>query len=89
MKPQPDPVVKASLNNQSAETLYLPSVALAEMLFSICSLPMGKRKDMLSQVFDGLMELFEGRILPSNFYKARHRFINKHVYVTRVQSISL
>jgi predicted nucleic acid-binding protein len=72
MKPQPNPVVRAWLNNQSAETLYLPSVALAEMLFGIRSLPMGKRKNMLSQAFDGMMALFEDRILPFDIKAAHH-----------------
>lgn len=35
MKPDPHPVVRAWLNDQVAETLYLPSVTLAELLFGI------------------------------------------------------
>ena len=33
MKPEPNPVVRAWLNDQAAETLYLSSVTLAELLF--------------------------------------------------------
>jgi predicted nucleic acid-binding protein len=44
MKPEPNPAVLAWLNNQTAETLYLTSVTLAEMLFGIAALPMGKPK---------------------------------------------
>lgn len=64
MKPNPDPAVRAWLNEQSAETLYLTTVTLAELMFGIAALPHGKRKEMLSEALDGLMALFRGRILP-------------------------
>jgi len=35
MKPDPHPLVREWLNEQVAETLYLSSVTLAELLFSI------------------------------------------------------
>lgn len=35
MKPQPDAAVRAWLNDQAAEILYLSSVTLAELLFDI------------------------------------------------------
>ena len=72
MKPEPNPVVKAWLNEQSAETLYLSSVTLAELFFGIGILPTGKRKDMLSEVLGGLMDLFNGRILSFDADAARH-----------------
>ena len=71
MKPDPHPYVRAWLNNQAAETLYLSSVTLAELLFGIASLPVGKRKDMLAQTLDGLMELFRDRVLPFDTDAAR------------------
>jgi len=64
MKPEPHPAVRAWLNDQSAETLYLSSVTLAELLFGIGALPVGKRKDMLARALDGLMGLFRDRVLP-------------------------
>ena len=48
MKPEPYPVARAWLNDQAAETQYLISVTLAELLFGIRALPGGKRKDMLT-----------------------------------------
>ena len=66
MKPEPHPTVLAWLNNQAAETLYLSSVTLAELLFGIAALPTGKRKEMLSQALEGLMGLFRDRVLPFN-----------------------
>ncbi len=63
MKPEPHPNVRAWLNKQAAETLYLSSITLAELLFGIGAPPDGKRKDMPGQALDGLMALIEGRVL--------------------------
>ena len=64
MKPSPDPAVMAWLNDQVAETLYLTSVALAELLFGLGSLHAGRRRDALAGVLESLLEVFRGRILP-------------------------
>ncbi len=72
MKPEPNPVVRAWLNDQAAETLYLSSVTLAELLFGIAALPSGKRKDMLALTLDGLMGLFKDRVLSFDVEAARH-----------------
>ena len=72
MKPEPNPVVRAWLNDQAAETLYLSSVTLAELLFGIAALPSGKRKAMLALTLDGLMGLFKDRVLPFDVEAARH-----------------
>ncbi|MGE4071139.1 MAG: type II toxin-antitoxin system VapC family toxin [Lysobacterales bacterium] len=71
MKPEPHPAVRAWLNDQTAETLYLSSVTLAELLFGIAALPAGKRKDMLKQTLDGLLGLFGDRVLPFDTDAAR------------------
>src|SRR5271168_5390536 len=71
MKPEPHPSVRAWLNNQATETLYLSSVTLAELLFGIAVLPAGKRKDMLAQALDGLMRLFRDRVLAFDTDAAR------------------
>ena len=71
MKPEPHQRVRAWLNDQAAETLYLSSVTLAELLFGIAALPVGKRKDMLAQALDGLMGLFRDRVLPFDIDAAR------------------
>lgn len=72
MKPEPHPAVRAWLNAQAAETLYLSSVTLAELLFGIAALPAGKRKDMLAKALDGLLGLFRDRVLPFDTDAARH-----------------
>lgn len=71
MKPRPDSAVRAWFNGQAAETLFLPSIALAEILFGIAALPAGRRKDALAQALDGLMALFTGRVLPFDAEAAR------------------
>jgi toxin FitB len=72
MKPEPHPAVLAWLNDQAAETLYLSSVTLAELLFGIRALPAGKRKNMLAHALDGLTALFKNRVLPFDADAARH-----------------
>ncbi len=72
MKPDPDPIVQAWLNEQGAETLFLTSVTLAELLFGVGALPGGKRRDMLAKALDGLVALFRERILPFDTDAARH-----------------
>ena len=71
MKPDPDPNVRAWLNEQAAETLFLSSVTLAELMFGIAALPVGKRKKMLADALGGLLELFNGRVLPFDVDAAR------------------
>ena len=76
MKPEPHPAVRAWLNEQAAETLYLSSVTVAELLFGIGALPPGKRRDMLAQALDGLLALFRNRVLPFDIDAAR-RYADK------------
>ncbi len=71
MKPEPNAAVRTWLNDQAVETLYLSSVTLAELLFSVAALPVGKRKNMLSSALEGLVGLFEGRMLPFDAEAAR------------------
>ncbi len=71
MKPEPHPAVRAWLNGQATETLYLSTVTLAELLFGIGALPVGRRKDLLAQTLDGLMRLFRDRVLPFDMDAAR------------------
>jgi toxin FitB len=71
MKPEPDVAVRSWLNDQAAETLYLTSVTLAELLFGIRALPAGKRKNMLDRALSELVKLFEDRVLAFDTDAAR------------------
>ena len=71
MKPEPHPSVRDWLDAQAAETLFLSSVTIAELLFGIGALPRGKRKDRLASALDGVLDLFTARILPFDTAAAR------------------
>jgi hypothetical protein len=72
MKPEPSPTVRTWLNEQVAETLYLTSVTLAEILFGIAVLQAGRRRNTLTRTLDGLLDLFGDRVLPFDTDAARH-----------------
>ena len=71
LKPEPAPAVRMWLDEQAAETLYLSSVTVAELMFGIGALPTGRRKDKLTAAVEGVMELFADRILPFDTRAAR------------------
>ncbi|MCA0423285.1 MAG: type II toxin-antitoxin system VapC family toxin [Proteobacteria bacterium] len=71
MKPEPHSSVRDWLDAQVAETLFISSVTVAELLFGIGVLPRGKRKDNLAVALDGVMDLFGSRILPFDAGAAR------------------
>lgn len=65
MRANGNPAVKAWLDRQVAETLYLTATSLSELLVGIEMLPGGKRKDGLEAALSGLLDvLFGSRILP-------------------------
>jgi toxin FitB len=72
MKPDANPALRTWLNEQVAETLYLTSVTLAEILFGIAVLPAGRRRNTLTRALDGLLDLFGDRVLPFDTDAARH-----------------
>ncbi|MCA3351066.1 MAG: type II toxin-antitoxin system VapC family toxin [Roseomonas sp.] len=72
IKPESHPAVRAWLDAQLAETLFLPSITIAELLFGIGVLPDGRRKTILAARIDGLLEAFAGRILPFDARAAQH-----------------
>ena len=71
MKPEPNPSVRDWLDAEAAETLFLSSVTVADLLFVVGALPDGKRKDNLAAALDGVMDLFGARILPFDASAAR------------------
>ena len=71
MKPAPDLAVRDWLDAQAAETLYLSSITVAELLFGIGALAKGKRQDRLAVALHGVLELFAGRILSFDTDAAR------------------
>ena len=65
IKPNPDPAVLAWLDRQMAESLFLTSVSLAELLVGVETLPEGRRKQHLrAALSEFISNLFGARILP-------------------------
>ncbi|HSR71776.1 MAG TPA: type II toxin-antitoxin system VapC family toxin [Kiloniellales bacterium] len=65
MRPAGDAAVRAWLDRQVAETLYLTATSLSELLLGMEVLQNGKRKDRLGAVLAELLtNLFGPRILP-------------------------
>ena len=65
MRPSPEAAVLAWINNQAAETLWLNSVVVSELLYGVARLPDGKRRAQLAQAVQTMLaEDFSGRVLP-------------------------
>ena len=65
MRVKPDRNVLAWIDAQAAESLYLSTVSLAELLLGIESLPAGKRRKALAAALDReIIALFGERIAP-------------------------
>ena len=64
LKPGGDPKVKAWLDAQALETLFLSTITLAELAFGIAAMPTGERRTRLRRALDEeITPLFDGRIL--------------------------
>lgn len=72
IKPDPHPSVLAWLDAQAAETVFLSSITVAELLFGIGVLPDGRRKALLAARIDGVLDQFNDRVLPFDAAAARH-----------------
>ena len=65
LRPMPDETVIAWLDAQLAETLFLTSINLAELLGGVARLPSGRRRDdFAARLTNALRRLFEDRVLP-------------------------
>lgn len=64
LRSRPDVRVINWLDDQAADTLYLTSLTVAEILYGIEALRTGRRRTALSEGFGGeVLPVFEGRIL--------------------------
>jgi len=64
MRQDPDPRVMSWLDAQEADTLFLTTVAVAELGFGIAALPPGRRRAQLEAFLREVVERFHERILP-------------------------
>ena len=72
IKPEPHPEVRASLDARPAETLFISSITVAELLFGIGVLPEGKRRATLASRIDRLLAQFDERVRPFDTKAAKH-----------------
>ncbi len=72
MRPEPDQALRSWLDEQVAETLFISSVTVAELLFGIGVLPAGARKEQLNALVSRALALFAHRLLPFDVEAARH-----------------
>ena len=64
MRARGDPQVVAWLDQQEAKSLFISTVSVAEILFGVAALPVGKRRRRLADAFESaIVRLFEDRIL--------------------------
>ncbi len=79
IKPEPHSSVLAWLDAQAAETLFISSITVAELLFGTRVMPDGRRKDLLAIRIGTLLDQFAARILPFDTLAAR-RYADLAVY---------
>lgn len=60
LKPIPEPRVLTWLDAQLVETLYMPTIVLAEFLTGIEGMPEGKRRDIAENSANRILELLIG-----------------------------
>ena len=73
MRPQPEAIVAAWLNDQPEEELWTTSVVIAELHSGVDMLPTGRRQRALRDAVESMIaEDFRGRILDLDGNCARH-----------------
>ncbi|WP_082832779.1 PIN domain-containing protein [Thalassospira xiamenensis] len=62
---EPNPDVLAWIDAQAVETLYLSAITVAELRYSLATMPEGKRRTIyLDPLANEVLPTFAGRILP-------------------------
>ena len=72
MKPRPDGKVEEWMAVQSAESLYITSVSIAEMRYGVNIVPEGRRKQALHEVLQRVLNFYALRVLVFDVRAARH-----------------
>ena len=72
LKARSEPRVVAWLNRQPAETLFISTISVSEILFGIEALVAGKRRNRLAEPFENaVLHWFAGRVLNFDLEAAR------------------
>ena len=73
LQQQPDPQVVAWLDDQPAESIWLSSITVFEARYGLALLPAGRRKDLLEQRFEELVQDdLQNRVLLFDINAAAH-----------------
>lgn len=73
LQQQPDPQVVAWLDDQPAESIWLSSITVFEARYGLALLPAGRRKDLLEQRFEDLLQDdLQNRVLLFDINAAAH-----------------
>ena len=73
MQQQPDPRVVAWLDDQPAESIWLSSITVFEARYGLALLPAGRRKDVMEQRFEALVQDdLQNRVLLFDIHAAAH-----------------
>jgi hypothetical protein len=71
-KVAPDPRVRAWMDAQMIETLYLSAVTVAELRFGLAMMPAGKRRSIYQDRLEReVLPAFTGRVLPFDLDASR------------------
>jgi toxin FitB len=72
LKARGDSRVVAWLDRQPADTLFISTISVSEILFRIAALAAGKRRNRLAAAFEtAILRLFAGRVLSFDLEAAR------------------
>ncbi|TAN23474.1 MAG: type II toxin-antitoxin system VapC family toxin [Acidobacteria bacterium] len=64
-RPAPDPDVRAWLDAQARDALYLSAITVAELRAGVARLPVGQRRRYLDAILENeVLPLFAGRVRP-------------------------
>ena len=73
MHQQPNPQAVAWLDDQSAESIWLSSIALFEVRYGLALLPAGRRKDLLAKRFEEMVQDdLQNRVMFFDTHAAAH-----------------
>ena len=64
MRPIPDEHVLSWMDATRSSDLWTTSVVIAELASGVATLPRGRRRSLLGDALDVMLERFEGRVLP-------------------------
>jgi predicted nucleic acid-binding protein len=72
MRPQPEARVIAWLDRQPQTSIWTTSVTVLEIRFGLQIMPVGRRRSIYTQGFEGLLKEMDHRIVPFDTEAAEH-----------------